>query len=116
LCAVSEEANGKGTPKVKNVLIFARGRHLVDASTAIIAENGFHAVGVTRDDEALAQLDTGRFAAVLVGRGVERASRPPIRQHAASHGTLVIEAQPGPRQSIQDYVRDVIVPQLLSLD
>ena len=99
-----------------NVLVLGRERHLVDASTAIIEENGFRAVGVTQDDQAFALLDTGEFAAVLVGSGVEYASREPVKQHAAPHGTAVLEAQPLPMQTVQDHVRDVIVPRLRGLD
>lgn len=98
-----------------NVLVLGRERHLVDASTAIIEENGFRAVGVTQDDEALALLDTGQFAAVLVGSGVESASRPPVKLHAAPHGTVVLEAQRVSMQTVQEHVRDVIVPQLRRL-
>jgi len=79
-----------------NVLMLGRERHLVDASTAIIEENGFRATGVTRDDEAFALLDTGQFTAVVVGSGVEFASRPPVKQHAAPHGTVVLEARRTP--------------------
>jgi hypothetical protein len=98
-----------------NVLVLGREHHLVDASTAIIAENGFRAVGVTRDEEAFALLDSGDFAAVLVGSGVETTSRPPVRQHAAAHGTVVLEARRVPMQTVQEHVRDVIVPQLFQL-
>ncbi|MEW1779841.1 hypothetical protein ACWDFR_02195 [Streptomyces sp. 900105755] len=99
----------------KNVLVLGRERHLVDASTDIIEANGFTAVGVTRDAEALSLLDTGRFIAVLVGSGVEWESRPPVRRHAAPHGTVVLEAQRVPMQTVQDHVRDVIVPRLLQI-
>lgn len=98
-----------------NVLVLGRESHLVDASTAIIVESGFHAVGVTRDEEAIALLDSGQFAAVLVGSGVEAKSRPPVKKHAAPHGTVVLEAQRVPMQTVQEHVRDVIVPQLLQL-
>jgi hypothetical protein len=111
---ISEQGDGRGVPKV-NVLVLGRERHLVDASTAIIEENGFRAVGVTQDDEALALLDTGQFAAVLVGSGVESASRPPVKLHAAPHGTVVLEAQRVSMQTVQEHVRDVIVPQLRRL-
>ncbi|WUH94339.1 hypothetical protein OG900_32200 [Streptomyces sp. NBC_00433] len=96
----------------KNVLVLGRERHLVDASTGIIESSGFEAVGVTHDEEALALLDTGRFIAVLVGSGVEWESRPSVREHAAPHGTVVLEAQRIPMQTVQDHVRDVIVPRL----
>lgn len=98
-----------------NILVLGRERHLVDASTAIIEENGFAAVGVTRDEEALALLDSGRFAAVVVGGGVEQASREPIRRHAAPHRTAVLEARRTPGQSAPEHTRDVIVPQLRDL-
>ncbi|WP_432195583.1 hypothetical protein [Streptomyces sp. bgisy027] len=96
----------------KNVLVLGRERHLVDASTDIIEAGGFKAVGVTRDEEALSLLDTGRFIAVLVGSGVEWESRPPVREHAAAHDTVVLEARRIPMQTVQDHVRDVIVPRL----
>ncbi|WP_055589529.1 hypothetical protein [Peterkaempfera griseoplana] len=99
----------------KNVLVLGRERHLVDASTDLIEANGFNAVGVTRDEEALALLDTGRFIAVLVGSGVEWESRPPVHQHAAPHGTAVLQAQRIPMQTVQDHVRHVIVPRLLEI-
>ena len=99
----------------KSVLVLGRERHLVDASTDIIEANGFNVVGVTRDEEALALLDTGRFIAVLVGSGVESESRPPVRQHAAPHGTVVLEARRIPMQTVQDHVRHVIVPRLLQI-
>ncbi|EIV93559.1 hypothetical protein [Frankia sp. QA3] len=98
-----------------NVLVLGRERHLVDASIAIITENGFQAIGVTRDEEAFALLDTGQFAAVLVGSGVEFASRPPVKRHAAPHGTVVLEARRVPMQTVQEHVRDEIVPQLRQL-
>jgi hypothetical protein len=97
---------------MKHVLVLGRERHLVDASTSILEESGFHAVGVTRDEDALALLDTGRFVAVLVGSGVELESRPPIKQHAARHGTVVLEARRVFGQTVQDHVRRVIVPRL----
>ena len=101
--------------EAKNVLVLGRERHLVDASTAIIEENGFHAVGVTQDAEALALIDSGHFVAVLLGSGVEPASRPPVREHAAARGTAVLEARRVLTQTVQDHVREVIVPHLHSL-
>jgi hypothetical protein len=98
-----------------NLLVLGRERHLVDASTATIEENGFHATGVTRDDEAFALLDTGQFTAVVVGSGVELASRPPVKRHAAPHGTAVLEARRVPMQSVEEHLRDVIVPMLRRL-
>jgi hypothetical protein len=101
---------------VKNVLVLGREHHLVEASTTIIEQAGYGAVGVTRDEQALALLDTGRFIAILVGSGVEFESRPPVRQHAAPHGTVVLEARRVPMQTVQEHVRDVIVPQLHAID
>lgn len=98
-----------------NVLVLGRESHLVEASVTIIEQNGFDVLGVTRDEEALKLLDSGRFAAILVGSGVEFASRPPVRQHAAAQGTVVLEAQRVPSQTVQEHVRDVIVPQLVQL-
>jgi hypothetical protein len=98
-----------------NVLVLGRERHLVDASTAIIEENGFRATGVTRDDEAFALLDTGQFTAVVVGSGVEFASRPPVKRYAAPHGTAVLEARRVPTQTVEEHLRDVIVPMLRRL-
>jgi hypothetical protein len=100
---------------MKHVLVLGRERHLVDASTSILQENGFPAVGVTRDEEAFALLDTGRFFAVLVGSGVEPESRPPIERHAAPHGTVVLEARRVFGETVPDHVRHTIVPRLLEL-
>jgi hypothetical protein len=97
------------------VLVLGRERHLVDASTDIIEDSGFKAVGVIRDEEAFALLDSGEYRAVLVGSGVELASRPPVRQHAAVHGTAVLEARRVPTQTVDEHVRDVIVPRLREL-
>jgi hypothetical protein len=70
--------------------------------------SGFHAVGVTRDDEAFALLDTGQFSAVLVGSGVElapadQAARGPTRNADP-------RSPPGADATVQQHVRDVIVP------
>jgi hypothetical protein len=78
-------------------------------------ENGFRAVGVTRDEEAFALLDAGQFAAVLVAAAVEHTSRGPVRKHAAVHGTAVLEAERLAMQTVQEHVRDVIIPQLHGL-
>jgi DNA-binding response OmpR family regulator len=83
-----------------DVLVLGRERHLVDESTSIIEQSGFRAVGVTRDEEAFALLDSGRFAAVLVGSGVEYESRGPVKQHAAPHDTVVLEARRVPMQTV----------------
>jgi hypothetical protein len=100
---------------MKHVLVLGRERHLVDASMSILQENGFQAIGVTRDEEAFALLDTGRFMAVLVGSGVELESRPPVKQHAAPHGTTVLEARRVFGETVQDHVRYTIVPRLLEM-
>ncbi|MBG0831917.1 hypothetical protein HS041_29850 [Planomonospora sp. ID67723] len=100
---------------MKNVLVLGRERHLVDASTSIIEASGFRTVGVTRDEEAFALLDRGEFVAVLVGSGVELESRPHVKRHAAPHGTVVLQAQRVFGQTVQEHVREVIVPQLLEL-
>ena len=97
------------------VLVLGRERHLVDASVAIIGENGFEAVGVTRDQDAFAQLDTGEFQAVVVGGGVGPQTRPLIKEHAAPHGTKVLEARRSLMQSVEGHVAKVIVPQLREL-
>jgi hypothetical protein len=47
-----------------NVLVLGRERQLVDASTAIIEDNGVRAVGVVQDEDAFALLDTGQFVIV----------------------------------------------------
>jgi len=96
----------------KNVPVLGRERQMVDASVGLIEASGFKAVGVTRDEEALSELDSGRFIAVLVGGGVEPESRTPLREHAAPHGTVVIEARRDPAQTVQEHVRHVILPRL----
>jgi hypothetical protein len=97
------------------VLILGRERSLVDSSVGILEQNGFEAVGVTRDQEAFAQLDTGEFGAVVVGGGVGLLTRPLIKRHAAPHGTEVVEAKRVRMQSVEEHVAEVIVPRLREL-
>lgn len=97
------------------VLVLGRERPLVDRTVALIEQSGFDVIGVTDDAEALGLLDTGRFAAVLIGGGVLAASRPLVRQHAALHGAAVLESRRTPFQTVQDHVRRVVVPRLLRL-
>jgi hypothetical protein len=60
-------------------------------------------------------LDAGQFAAVLVGSAVEHTSRGPVRKHAAVHGTAALDAERLAMQTVQEHVRDVIIPQLHGL-
>ena|ERR1051326_8025094 len=97
------------------VLVLGRDPSVVDSSVTIIGQNGFEAVGVTSDQDAFAQLDTGEFQAVVVGGGVSPQSRPLIKQHAAPHGTEVLESRRTLGQSIEGHVIKVIVPRLREL-
>jgi hypothetical protein len=78
----------------------------------MLREQGYHAVGVTRDEEAITCLGTGEFTALLIGSGVERASRGPLRRHAATHRTTVIQAHREPMQSLHDHLRETVIPHL----
>ncbi|MHB9756618.1 hypothetical protein ACYBSK_19800 [Streptomyces sp. BYX5S] len=48
--------------------------------------DGFDAAGVSTDEEARSLLETGEFAVLIIGGGVEPDSRTAMKDLAAAHG------------------------------
>lgn len=92
-------------------LVIARGQRALDAVLAVLRGDGFDAFGTTADDEALAQLEAGDIMAVIIGGGVEQASRESLRQAAEAHHATVIEGALGNRD-VQTYIQTEVEPRL----
>lgn len=92
-------------------LVVARGQRALDAVLAVLHDDGFDAVGTTADDEALTQLEAGGVMAVIIGGGVEEASREALRQVAGAHRATVIEGALGGRD-VKTYIQQEIEPRL----
>ncbi|MGW4714498.1 hypothetical protein [Nocardia sp. NPDC004260] len=94
-----------------DLLIIGRSRNTVDAAVQRVRAAGFSARGVTTDDEALAALDTGEFAHLLIGGGVEKRSRPALKEVAGRHSVAVHEARRHGRD-VADYLEQEVYPRL----
>lgn len=92
-------------------LVVAREQRTLDAVLAVLRGDGFDAVGTTSDDEVLARLEAGGVMAVVIGGGVEQASREALRQLAATHHATVIEGALGDRD-VKTYIQQEIEPRL----
>jgi hypothetical protein len=83
-------------------------------STAIIASSGLHAVGVTRDEGRWRSWTPGGSPWCWSAAGSSsRRARP---SSGTRPGTVVLEARRVWRQTVEEHVRDVIVPRLRQLD
>ncbi len=97
--------------RVRKVLIIGRGPGQVAGMVSLVCQQGFEAVGTTRDADAAARLAAGGVDAIVIGGGVEDVSRGTLAQIADGLGVRVIRgALAGKRP--EDYVRDELVPQL----
>lgn len=93
-------------------LVIGRGQRVVDTVLAAIWADGFDAVGVTTDADAVAHLRSGSITTLVIGGGVEQDSRESLRQEASANGVTVIESPLGNRD-VASYVRQEIRPRLL---
>jgi thiamine pyrophosphate-dependent acetolactate synthase large subunit-like protein len=92
-------------------LVIGRMESVVSSAVAVLREEGFEAVGVTTDGDAVARINTGKITALVIGGGVGWGSRRLLRKAAEAHGTAVIQGAMG-GGSFADYVRGQIVPGL----
>jgi uncharacterized membrane protein len=92
-------------------LVVARAQQVIDAVLAVLRGDGFDAEGITADDEALARLAAGDVTTVVIGGGVEPASRRALRQACSTHDVKIIEGALGDRD-VTTYVRQEIEPRL----
>ncbi len=86
------------------ILIVGRHPALLARALAQVSQLELSALGVTRDDEAEAHLRAGGFALVVLGGGVEQASRERLRQLCAA-------LQPAP-QILEIFGPDMLLPKL----
>lgn len=92
-------------------LIVARAQQVIDTVLTVLHGDGFDAEGTTADDAALARLAAGDVTTVVIGGGVEPASRQTLRQACTTHHVKVIEGALGDRD-VPTYVRQEIEPRL----
>jgi hypothetical protein len=92
-------------------LVIGRMESIVSAAIATLREEGFDAVGVTRDGDAVSHLSTGKITAMVIGGGVGWMSRRALRKAAQAQGVVVIQGGTG-GQDIVAYVRQQVVPGL----
>ncbi|MFE8949788.1 hypothetical protein [Streptomyces sp. NPDC007856] len=94
-----------------HILILDRDRPLIDRVASLLRQQGFDVTGVTRDEEAVARLETGAVDGLVIGGGVPEESRSDLRTAAEERHIPVVEgALPGKDPEV--YVRDELGPQL----
>lgn len=98
-----------------DVLVVGRSRSTVDTAIGLLETWGFAAQGATADEEALTALDTRRFRALLIGGGVEPASRDRLKDSAGRRDVTVLEARRNGRD-LEVYLREEVVPVLREPD
>lgn len=87
------------------VLVLGRQQAIMDEILPLIQSEGFEAVGVLTDQEAIANLRNGNFNVVVVGGGIENDSREKIRLTATETNTKFLEI----------YGPNSLLPKLLEL-
>ena len=93
------------------VLIVARSKPLIDRMVSLINANGVAAGGTTYDDHAVSKLEAGDVSALIIGGGVEQASRLRLQELANRKSVRVIEgALRG--KDLETYVREELLPAL----
>lgn len=94
-----------------STLVIARGQRRIDAVLAVLRGDGFDAAGTTDDDEALTLLAAGGVTALVIGGGVEQASREALIQTGTACGATVIEGALAGHE-VETYVRQELEPRL----
>jgi hypothetical protein len=74
-----------------NIGIVGRHRPLLDTAMATAARVGHTAKGTLDDDEAVAWIRDGAIEALVIGGGVEQASRQTLLDACATHGVRPVE-------------------------
>lgn len=92
-------------------LIVAREQALVDQMVSLVAAEGLDIAGTTNDEQAAAQITSGQVSALVIGGGVDDASREHLAQLANQEAVAVIHgALKG--KNPEAYAREELVPQL----
>jgi hypothetical protein len=96
-----------------SVLVIARAQPLLDRIVPLLRAGGIAATGTTSDEDAMSMLATGGVAALVIGGGVEEASRLRLEAAARRHGIRVLAgAARGKDPGV--YVKDELLPALRS--
>ena len=68
----------------RRVLLVARDQRAISRGIRLLGEVLIDGVGAVTDDEAISQIESGCFVAVLIGNGVEESSRAVIKEVATA--------------------------------
>jgi hypothetical protein len=99
------------TETTMTVLIVAREPAVLGHIVSLVGKAGIDARSTTNDDDAIAQLEAGGVTSLVIGGGVEEASKQRLRSVAARTTTDVVQgALRGKDPEI--YVRDELLPAL----
>ncbi|MFQ6328392.1 hypothetical protein ACLMAL_19910 [Nocardia sp. CWNU-33] len=93
------------------ILAIGREQDVVNTAVAVFQSHGYAAVGTIADDEALDALDIDEITHLIIGGGVEPASREQLKRRAEAHGVTVHEAVRNGR-GIEGYLEEVVIPSL----
>ncbi|RMI28711.1 hypothetical protein [Nocardia stercoris] len=93
------------------LLVIGRNPEVVTAAVIRLTEHDIPTDGVTLDTDALTHLATGTVTHLVIGGGVAADSRKLLHDTAVTHDVAVIDAERGGR-AVQDYITEVLVPQL----
>jgi|SRR5271165_1973272 len=93
------------------VLVVARGKPLIERAVSLINSNGLAADGTTNDDEAASRIEAGQVSTLVIGGGVEQASRERLQILARQNGVRVIEGSLRGKDP-ETYVREELLPVL----
>ncbi|WP_130347245.1 hypothetical protein [Herbihabitans rhizosphaerae] len=93
------------------VVLLGREPKVVKSVGSELRARGFSVVECTGDDEAVAAVDSGDATAIVIGGGVEPASRERVTSAARAHGVAVVAGRRGDGP-LATYVDEVLVPEL----
>ena len=96
------------------VLVVARLQAVIDRILPLIRAAGLDVEGTTGDDEAVTRLAAGGVTALVIGGGVEDASRKLLHSAAECSEVPVIEGALRGKDP-EAYVRDDLLPALRAL-
>lgn len=73
------------------VLLVGRDQAMMNTALKIAASFDHEPTGVLTDDNAIHEIESGVYAAVTIGGGVEPASRKAIKVAAGEHNTIALD-------------------------
>jgi hypothetical protein len=94
-----------------SVLVVARGKDLIGRIVPLINAGGVTARGTTEEDDAVSWIETGDISTLIIGGGVEPASRQRLRASANLKGVRVIDGRAHGKDP-RIFVREELLPEL----